>query len=128
MLEINNLRVRAGDNEILRGLSLSVGKGEVHVILGPNGSGKSTLMNVILGHPKYEIIGGTIFFEGEDLTALKIETINADALNDIAVAYFRRKKYDDAWKYLQLAAEQNSTNQTVKTNHEKFAACVKIKK
>ena len=71
MLEIENLHVKAGDKEILRGLNLSVEKGEVHVILGPNGSGKSTLMNVILGHPKYEITGGKIFFEGEDLTALK---------------------------------------------------------
>ena len=71
MLEIKNLHVRAGDKEILRGLNLKVGKGEVHVILGPNGSGKSTLMNVILGHPKYEITGGEIFFVGEDLTALK---------------------------------------------------------
>ena len=71
MLDIKNLRVKAGDKEILRGLNLSVAKGEVHVILGPNGSGKSTLMNVILGHPKYQITGGEIFFEGEDLTALK---------------------------------------------------------
>lgn len=71
MLEIKNLHVRASDKEILRGLSLNVGKGEIHVILGPNGSGKSTLMNVILGHPKYEVTGGTIFFEGEDFTALK---------------------------------------------------------
>ena len=71
MLDIKNLYVKAGEKEILRGLSLSVGKGEVHVILGPNGSGKSTLMNVIMGHPKYEITGGEIFFEGEDLTALK---------------------------------------------------------
>ncbi len=71
MLEIKNLYVKAGEKEILRGLNLSVGKGEVHVILGPNGSGKSTLMNVIMGHPKYEITSGEIFFEGEDLTALK---------------------------------------------------------
>ncbi len=71
MLEIKNLHVRAGDKEILRGVNLSVGAGEVHVILGPNGSGKSTLMNVILGHPKYQIAGGEILFEGEDLTALK---------------------------------------------------------
>ena len=71
MLDIKNLHVKAGDKEILRGLNLSVGKGETHVILGPNGSGKSTLMNVILGHPKYEITSGEIFFEGEDLTALK---------------------------------------------------------
>ena len=71
MLEIKNLHARAGDKEILRGLNLRVAKGEIHVILGPNGSGKSTLMNVILGHPKYEITRGEIFFEGEDLTALK---------------------------------------------------------
>ena len=60
--------------------------------------------------------------------ALKIETINADAYNDIAVAYFRQKKYDDAWKYINLAAEQSSTNETVKENFDKFAACVKVKK
>lgn len=71
MLDIKNLHVKAGDKEILRGLSLSVGTGEVHVIMGANGSGKSTLMNVILGHPKYKITGGEILFEGEDLTALK---------------------------------------------------------
>ncbi len=71
MLEIKNLHVSAGDKEILRGLNLHVATGEIHVILGPNGSGKSTLMNVILGHPKYQITGGEIFFEGEDLTALK---------------------------------------------------------
>ena len=71
MLKIDDLHARAGDKEILRGLSLNVGKGEIHVILGPNGSGKSTLMNVILGHPKYEITRGTIFFEGDDLTELK---------------------------------------------------------
>ena len=71
MLEIENLHVRAGDKEILRGLSLKVAAGEIHVILGPNGSGKSTLMNAILGHPKYEITDGKIFFEGDDLTALK---------------------------------------------------------
>jgi len=71
LLDIKNLHVKAGDKEILRGVNLNVGKGEIHVILGPNGSGKSTLMNVILGHPKYEITGGEIIFEGEDLTALK---------------------------------------------------------
>lgn len=71
MLEIENLHVRAGDKEILRGLSLNVAAGEIHVILGPNGSGKSTLMNAILGHPKYEVTDGKIFFEGDDLTALK---------------------------------------------------------
>ena len=71
MLDIENLRAGVGDKEILRGVNLHVGRGEVHVILGANGSGKSTLMNVILGHPKYTVTGGKLLFDGEDLTALK---------------------------------------------------------
>lgn len=61
-------------------------------------------------------------------SALAIETINADAYNDIAVAYFKQKKYEDAWKNIQFAAEQSTTNPVVKENYDKFAACVKIKK
>ena len=71
MLEIRNLSAGVDGKEILHELNLRVDKGEVHVILGPNGSGKSTLMNVIMGHPKYEIYGGTLIFEGNDLTTLK---------------------------------------------------------
>ncbi len=71
LLEIRNLRAAVDGKEILRGLDLTVGCGEVHVILGPNGGGKSTLMNVLMGHPKYEVVGGTITFEGEDLLGLK---------------------------------------------------------
>ena len=61
-------------------------------------------------------------------TSLKIETINAYAYNDIAVAYFKQKKYDEAWKNIQLAAKQSTTNKLVKENYEKFSACVKVKK
>ena len=61
-------------------------------------------------------------------SALAIETINADAYNDIAIAYFRRKKYDDAWTFMQKAAAQSSTNPVVQENYAKFAACVKVKK
>ena len=71
LLEIKDLHAGVEDKEILKGLSLSIGKGEVHVILGPNGSGKSTLMNVIMGHPKYQVTGGTMLFEGEGMTPLK---------------------------------------------------------
>jgi len=67
LLEINDLRVRAEDKEILKGLSLAVGTGEVHAIMGPNGSGKSTLARVLAGHPGYEVIGGSIRYDGRDL-------------------------------------------------------------
>ena len=67
-LEIRNLYVRAGDKEILRGLDLSVGKGEIHALMGPNGSGKSTLANAIMGHPGLEVTDGQIIFKGEDVT------------------------------------------------------------
>ena len=71
LLEIKDLHAGVEGKEILKGLNLSINKGEVHVILGPNGSGKSTLMNIILGHPKYEVTGGTMSFEGADLNELK---------------------------------------------------------
>lgn len=71
LIEIKDLHAGVEGKEILKGLSLSVGKGEIHVILGPNGSGKSTLMNLIMGHPKYQITSGTIEFEGEELNDLQ---------------------------------------------------------
>jgi Fe-S cluster assembly ATP-binding protein len=67
-LEIRNLHVRAGEKEILRGLDLVVGRGEIHALMGPNGSGKSTLANVIMGHPNLEVTEGQILFKGEDIT------------------------------------------------------------
>jgi Fe-S cluster assembly ATP-binding protein len=67
-LEIRNLHVQAGDKQILRGLDLSVSKGEIHALMGPNGSGKSTLANAIMGHPNLEVTEGQILFKGEDIT------------------------------------------------------------
>jgi Fe-S cluster assembly ATP-binding protein len=67
-LEIRNLYVRAGEKEVLRGVDLSVDKGQVHALMGPNGSGKSTLANAIMGHPGLEVTDGQIIFKGEDIT------------------------------------------------------------
>ena len=67
LLEVKDLQVRVEEREILHGLSLTVNRGEVHAIMGPNGSGKSTLSHVIAGKPGYEVTGGEILFEGEDL-------------------------------------------------------------
>ncbi len=67
-LEIRNLHVRAGEKEILRGLELTVGQGEIHALMGPNGSGKSTLANAVMGHPGLEVTEGQIVWGGEDIT------------------------------------------------------------
>jgi len=69
-LEIRNLHVRAGEKDILRGVELTVGKGEIHALMGPNGSGKSTLANAIMGHPNLEVTEGQIIFAGQDITDL----------------------------------------------------------
>jgi Fe-S cluster assembly ATP-binding protein len=70
-LTIENLRVTIADQEIVRGLSLAVPRGEVHAIMGPNGSGKSTLAKVLAGHPDYQVTAGSVTMDGENL--LEIE-------------------------------------------------------
>jgi Fe-S cluster assembly ATP-binding protein len=69
--EIKDLRVAVEGREILKGVSLAIDKGEVHAVMGPNGSGKSTLSNALMGHPAYEVLGGEIFFKGQNLTELE---------------------------------------------------------
>ncbi len=73
MLNIVNLSARVAGKNILNGINLDVGAGEVHAIMGPNGSGKSTLAQVLAGREDYEVTGGEVRFEGRDLLALKPE-------------------------------------------------------
>ena len=73
MIKIKDLQARVEEKEILRGINLEIGPGEVHAIMGPNGSGKSTLSSVIAGREDYEVTGGAIDFEGEDLLDLDPE-------------------------------------------------------
>jgi len=73
MLEIKNLQVKVAGKEILKGIDLSIGPGEVHAVMGPNGSGKTTLAQVLAGRLAYEVTGGTVRFQGKDLLAMKPE-------------------------------------------------------
>ena len=73
MLEIKNLHAGIDGKEILKGLNLEVGTGEVHAIMGPNGSGKSTLANVLAGRPRYTVTAGQVLYEGRNLLELSPE-------------------------------------------------------
>ncbi len=73
LLEIKDLHVSIEDKEILKGISLTVEKGQVHALMGPNGSGKSTLSYTLMGNPRYKVTRGQILYKGEDLIGLKTD-------------------------------------------------------
>ncbi len=74
LLTVRNLHVKAEDGpNILKGLNLTVERGKVHVILGPNGAGKSTLANIVMGHPRYVVTEGEVWFDGENITDAKTD-------------------------------------------------------
>ena len=108
MLRISDLHASVDGKPILRGISLSVNAGEVHAIMGPNGSGKSTLAQVLAGHPAYEVTGGTITYEGEDLIELEPEERAQQGLflafqypieiPGVSNAYFLRTAYNEIRK------------------------------
>lgn len=72
LLKIKDLHATVDGKDILKGLNLTVNKGEIHVIMGPNGAGKSTLANTIMGHPRYAITSGDVVLEGENLNEMKV--------------------------------------------------------
>ena len=80
MLEIKDLHASVNGKEILKGINLSIKKGEVHAIMGPNGSGKSTLSSVLVGNPAFEVTKGSVTFEGKDLLALNPEDRSHEGL------------------------------------------------
>lgn len=84
MLEIKNLTAGYGGTDILKGVSLSVNKGEIHSIMGPNGHGKSTLSKILIGHPAYGVTGGSVTYNGKDLLAMPCEE---RALEGLFLAY-----------------------------------------
>ena len=73
MLQIENLHARIGDKEILKGIDLTIGPGEVHAVMGPNGAGKSTLGAVLTGRPDYEVTEGSVLYKGQDLLSMTPE-------------------------------------------------------
>jgi Fe-S cluster assembly ATP-binding protein len=109
LLEVKDLRVRAEDKEILKGLDLAVTAGEVHAIMGPNGSGKSTLARVLAGHPGYEVTGGTVTYDGRDLLEMDPEVRACEGvfmafqypveIPGINNSYFLRAAYNAVRKY-----------------------------
>jgi len=108
LLEIKDLRASVGDKEILKGLSLTVERGSIHAVMGPNGSGKSTLAQVLAGHPAYEVTGGTVTYDGEDLLEMDAEVRAQKGIflafqypveiPGVSNAYFMRAAYNEIRK------------------------------
>jgi Fe-S cluster assembly ATP-binding protein len=108
VLEIRNLTATVGDIQILNGITLTVNAGEVHAIMGPNGSGKSTLAQVLAGHPAYEVTGGEVLYDGQNLLEMEPE-VRAQAgvflafqypveIPGVSNAYFLRAAYNEIRK------------------------------
>ena len=109
LLEIKDLHVTVDNHEILKGINLTVNRGEVHSIMGPNGSGKSTLAQVLARRESYQVIAGEILFEGKDLLAMKAEDAACEGvfmafqypveIPGISNAYFLRSALNAIRKY-----------------------------
>jgi Fe-S cluster assembly ATP-binding protein len=112
MLKIENLHAAINGKEILKGINLEVNAGEVHAIMGPNGSGKSTMSNVLVGHPAYEVTGGTATFKGKNLLEMSAEERSHEGLfmsfqypveiPGVSMTNFMRTAINEKRKYLGL--------------------------
>jgi Fe-S cluster assembly ATP-binding protein len=108
MLVINDLHATVAGKEILKGITLTVKAGEIHAVMGPNGSGKSTLAQVLAGHPAYEVTGGTVTYEGDDLLEMDPEVRAQKGvflafqypieIPGVSNAYFLRAAYNEIRK------------------------------
>ncbi len=108
MLDINGLRAGIAEREILKGINLHVKAGEIHAVMGPNGSGKSTLAQVLAGNPAYEVLGGSVNFNGIDLLELEPEVRAQKGvflafqypveIPGVTNAYFLRSAYNEVRK------------------------------
>jgi Fe-S cluster assembly ATP-binding protein len=127
-LEIKDLHASIEGKEILTGLSLTIDKGEVHAIMGPNGSGKSTLANVILGHPKYNVMSGEILVQGQDILGLSTDERAKKGLflgfqypteiSGVGYSHFLRNAYNTLSKSLGEEQKNREVFLTVKEFHE----------
>jgi Fe-S cluster assembly ATP-binding protein len=104
LLEVRGLSASVGGLDILKGVDLTVKAGEVHAIMGPNGSGKSTLANVLAGKPDYEIVGGQVLFQGQDLLAMEPE-IRSRLGVFLAFQYPLELPGVRAWQFLKAAVD-----------------------
>jgi Fe-S cluster assembly ATP-binding protein len=108
MLDIQGLRAGIADREILKGIDLHVNAGEIHAVMGPNGSGKSTLAQVLAGNPAYEVLGGSVTYDGTNLLALEAEERAQQGvflafqypveIPGVTNAYFLRSAYNEIRK------------------------------
>ena len=104
ILEVRNLHVSVGDQEILKGINLTVNVGEVHAIMGPNGSGKSTLANALAGKPEYIVTNGEMVYKGQDLSRMTPELRAREGLF-LAFQYPVELPGVRAWQFLKAAAD-----------------------
>ena len=112
MLKIENLEAAINGKQILKGINLEVNAGEVHAIMGPNGSGKSTMSNVLVGHPAYQVTGGSATFKGKNLLEMSAEERSHEGLfmsfqypveiPGVSMTNFMRTAINEKRKYLGL--------------------------